>query len=63
MNIKQFVLNSFMKNNSNPMFSQLIEMANKGDSKGVENFARNLLKERGMDFDEEFAKFRNSFKG
>lgn len=63
MNVKQFILNSFMKNNSNPMFSQLIEMANKGDSQGVENFARNLLKERGMDFDEEFAKFRKNFKG
>lgn len=63
MNVKQFVLNSLMKNNTNPMFSQLIQMANNGDSKGVENFARNLLKERGMDFDEEFAKFRNNFKG
>ena len=60
MNVKQFILNSFM---TNPMFSQLVEMANNGDSKGVENFARNLLKERGMDFDKEFAKFRNNFKG
>ena len=34
-------------------------MANKGDVKGVETFARNLLKEQGRNYDEEFNKFKS----
>ena len=37
----------------------LIDMAEKGDNKGVENFARNIMKEKGMDFDKEFNTFMN----
>lgn len=46
----------------NPMITNLITMAKKGDTKGVENFARNMFKERGRDFDKEFNEFRNNFK-
>lgn len=46
----------------NPMIANLITMAKKGDTKGVENFARNMFKERGRDFDKEFNEFRNNFK-
>lgn len=63
MNIQQFILNNFIRNNNNPMISQLVNMAQKGNSQGIENFARNFCKERGMNFDEEFAKFKNNFKG
>ena len=38
------------------------DMANKGDIKGVENFARNVMKEKGMDYDTEFNKFKDNFK-
>lgn len=38
---------------NNPIFSNLIELAEKGDNQGVEQFARNMLKERGLDFDKE----------
>ena len=38
---------------NNPIFNNLINMADKGDNRGVEIFARNLLKERGIDFDKE----------
>ena len=58
----QQILGNVMKNNSNPVFNNLIEKAKEGDSKGVENFARNLFKEQGRDFDKEFAEFRKSFK-
>lgn len=54
--IKQMVMNKIGKN-MNPMQQNLINMANKGDVKGVETFARNLLKEKGYDFDKEFNKF------
>lgn len=61
MNFKQIVMN-MLKNNSNPIFSNLINMAEKGDSKGIENFARNYYKEQGKDFDKEFTAFQNMFK-
>lgn len=60
MNPKQIVMN-MLKNNSNPIFKNLIEMAERGDSKGVEQFARNVYKERGRDFDKEFGEFKNYF--
>ena len=60
MNIKQAVMN-MLKNNSNPIFANLIDMAEKGDSKGVETFARNMMKEQGRDFDKEMNDFKNMF--
>lgn len=48
--------------NSNPMINNLIQMAEKGDNKGIENFARNIFKDRGMDFDKEFSNFMNNMK-
>ena len=51
-----------LKNNTNPIFSNLIDMANKGDSKGVEDFARNYMKSQGKDFDQEFNNFKDMFK-
>lgn len=47
---------------NNPMIANLIKMANSGDTNGVENFARNMFKEKGRDFDKEFSEFRNKFK-
>mgnify|MGYP001852916037 FL=1 len=58
----QQILGNVMKNNSNPVFNNLIEKAKEGDTKGVETFARNLFKEQGRDFDKEFAEFRKNFK-
>jgi len=45
---------------NNPIFNNLIDMAEKGDSKGVETFARNMLKERGLDLDKELADFKKN---
>ena len=33
---------------NNPMLGNLINMAEKGDNQGIENFARNVLKSRGF---------------
>ncbi len=60
MNPKNIVMN-MLKNNTNPIFANLIEMANKGDTKGLEQFARNYMKEQGRNYDEEFNKFVNNF--
>lgn len=49
-------------NINNPIFNNLISMAQKGDQEGLEKFARNVMKERGKDFDKEFAQFKSSMK-
>lgn len=51
-----------MVNDNNPILNNLINMAKTGDSKGVENFARNLYKDQGRDFDKEFSEFMSNFK-
>lgn len=60
-NPKDMVMKLLSQNN-NPIFNNLIEMANKGDTKGVENFARNYMKSQGKDFDQEFNNFKDMFK-
>ena len=61
MSPKDMVM-KMLENNSNPVFANLIDMANKGDTKGVENFARNVMKEKGIDYDKQFSEFMNNFK-
>lgn len=60
-NPKDIVMKLLSQNN-NPIFNNLIEMANKGDTKGVENFARNYMKSQGKDFEQEFNNFKDMFK-
>ena len=47
---------------NNPILNNVITMAQNGDTKGVENFARNICKQKGLDFDTEFSKFKDTFK-
>ena len=58
---KQIVINA-LKNNSNPILNNLMKMAEQGNVSGVEQFARNLMKEQGRDFDKELEMFKNYFK-
>ena len=37
---------------SNPILKNAMDMANKGDTKGVEQLARNLCKEKGINVDD-----------
>ena len=53
---------SMVKSNTNPMIKNLVEMAENGNSKGVEDFARNLYAQQGRDFDKEFGEFMKNFK-
>lgn len=61
-NPKQFVMN-MMKQNTNPMLNNLMQMGQSGDTKGIENFARNLFKEQNRNFDKEYANFLKQIKG
>ena len=49
-NPKQYV-KDFAKNNPNPMLDNLIKMAESNNQKEIEQFARNMFKEQGKDFD------------
>lgn len=60
MNIQAMVMN-LLKRNNNPMIQNLVNMAQQGNAKGVEEFARNYMKEQGRDFDTEFANFKKQF--
>lgn len=60
-NPKEAVIN-IVKSNNNPMIKNLVEMAEKGDNQGIENFARNIMKEQGRDFDTEMNEFMKNFK-
>lgn len=58
----QEIVSNIMNNNNNPMVKNLSNMAKNGDNQGIENFARNLFKEQGRDFDKEFGAFMDNMK-
>lgn len=59
-NPQKFMLNMLQQQNNNPIMANLIQMAQANDEKGIENFARNLMKEQGLDFDKEFNTFKKN---
>lgn len=61
-NPQQFVMN-MLQQNQNPMMMQLMNLAKTKDSKKIEQFARNICKERGIDFDKSFADFIKQING
>lgn len=58
----QQIATSFVGKNGNPIFQNLIEMAKSGNQQGIETFARNICKEKGIDFDKEFSNFVDILK-
>lgn len=61
-NPQQFIANMFSNSGGNPMIGNLVKMANTGNVQNVENFARNICKERGLDFDKEYVNFMNKLR-
>lgn len=59
---QQIIANFLTSGNSNPMLGNLTKMAQSKNPKAVENFARNMCKERGIDFDKEYANFMNQLR-
>lgn len=45
--------------NANPLYANLSTLAKEGRTKEIEQIARNLAKERGLDFDKELQNLRN----
>ena len=46
---------------NNPIVMNMLDMAKSGDISGIEQIGRNIAKEKGIDFDKEFSKFKNQF--
>ena len=44
---------------SNPMSANLLNLARKGDTQQIEQIARNIFAQRGLDFDKEFIALKN----
>lgn len=45
--------------NNNPILQNAMNLAQKGNVSGLEMIARNLAQQKGLDFDKEFANFKN----
>ena len=54
----QQLIMSLLQQQNNPMANNLLQMAQNGNTSGIEQIARNMCAQRGLDFDKEF----NSFK-
>ena len=58
-NPQTLVMNMLQQQAGNSRIGQnLITMAKNNDGKGIEQVARNLCAQRGLDFDKEFAAFK-----
>ena len=44
---------------ANPFDANLLQLAKENDTAGIEQIARNLAQQRGLDFDKEFTNFKN----
>lgn len=47
----------------NPVYANLLQMAKDGRTSDIEAFARNIAKEKGIDFDKEFSRFKKQYFG
>ena len=62
-NPQQTMINMLSQmSNGNPVLSNLLQLAKAGDTKSIEQVARNIVKEKGMDFDKEFQNFKQNLK-
>lgn len=62
-NPQQF-LQQITENNQmmqNPMIKNAVQMAKNGDTKGIEQLAKNLCKENGINADDMFNQMKNKF--
>ena len=48
---------------ANPVMANLLTMAKDGRTADIEAFARNVAKEKGIDFDKEFSRFKKQYFG
>lgn len=47
---------------NNPILTNVIKMARNGDNAGVEQFAKNICQQKGINYDEQLAELKSYFK-
>lgn len=58
-NPQQLVMNILQQQNpNNPILNNAKTLAENGNTSGLEQIARNLAAQRGLDFDKQFANFK-----
>ena len=57
--LQQIIGNNQMM--QNPIIKNTVQMAQSGDTKGIEQLARNLCKEKGINADDMFNQMKNNF--
>ena len=61
-NLQQMVMNmAKSRMGNNPVLKNAVQMAEKGDSAGLENLARNLYKENNLDIDKAIEQVKSQF--
>lgn len=62
-NPQEFLRNAMNNNQimSNPMAKNAIELCQKGDTEGLQNLARNMCKERGINADEAIKQLKKQY--
>lgn len=61
----QQLMNNLMGNNqmmNNPMIKNAVDMAQRGDSQGLEQLVRNIAKTKGVNVDEMFQQVKSQIK-
>ncbi len=62
-NPQQLVMNILQqKSQTNPILNNAMNLAQNGNRSALENLARNLAEQRGLDFDKQFGNFKNQFR-
>jgi len=62
-NPQQLLMNILQQQgNNNPILQNAVNLAQNGDVSALEMIARNLAQQKGLDFDKEFANFKNQLK-
>jgi hypothetical protein len=60
-NPQQLMLSIMQQQSSNsPLYQNLIKLAKENRTSEIEQIARNLSKEKGIDFDKEFSSFKSN---
>lgn len=58
-NPQQIAMGFLKTQKANPFASNLLDLAQKGDQAQLEQIARNICAQKGVDFDKEFSNFKS----
>ncbi len=59
-NPQQLVMMMLQQQANTPLGAHLLQLAQQGQTAEIEKIARNICKEKGVDFDQEFNNFRKN---